>query len=85
MTSVKRKIENLARDQNPPEVRIGYLAEDYDGISQYVAVRLSRGSSSSALARVSIGGTSGKFPIEEGAKVSVVMVKGTIEVISLGG
>jgi hypothetical protein len=85
MRTIKRQIQNLARAENPPEVRIAYLAEDFDGIGQYVAVRLSRGSSSSALARVSIGGTSGKFPIEEGARVSVVMVKGTLEVISLGG
>lgn len=85
MTTIKRQIEKISQDENPSQVRIGYLAEDFDGISQYVAVRLSRASSSSALAKVSIGGTSGKFPIESGARVSVVMVKGTLEVISLGG
>jgi hypothetical protein len=85
MTTLKRQIEKIAKEENPVEVRIAYLAEDFDGIGQYVAVRLSRGSSSSALAKVSIGGTSGKFPLEAGARVAVVMVKGTLEVISLGG
>ena len=85
MTNLKRQVQKIAKDENRSPILIGYLAEDFDGISQYVAVRLSRGSSASALARVSIGGTSGKLPIEEGAKVSVIMKKGTLEVISLGG
>ena len=82
---IKRQVEKIAQAENPPQIRLAYLAEDFDGISQYVAIRLSRGSSASALARVSVGGTSGKFPVESGAPVSVVMVKGTLEVISLGG
>ena len=82
---MKRQIEKLSKAENPPQVRIGYLAEDFDGIAQYVLVRMSRGSSSSARARVSIGGVSGKFPIESGARVTLVLVKGTVEVISLGG
>jgi len=85
VTTIKRNIQKIAKAENPAEIRIAYLAEDFDGIGQFVAVSLSRSSSSSALARVSIGGTSGKFPIEAGAKVSVVMVKGTLEIISLGG
>lgn len=81
----KHKIEQLSKEVNPPQVRLAYLAEDFDGISQYVLIQMSRASSSSAYAKVSIGGGSGKFPLEAGAKVGVIMVKGTLEVISLGG
>jgi hypothetical protein len=85
MTSIKKSITNLAEEVNTPKIRFGYLAEDYDGLSQYVLVSLSRGSSSAALARVSIGGGAYKFPLENGALVSVVSINGVLEVISLGG
>ncbi len=85
MTSVRKTIKDLSIQTNKKQVRIAYLAEDFDGLAQYIMVQLSRGSSSSALARVSIGGGSGKFPLESGAKVSVITINGVLEVISLGG
>lgn len=85
MTSPRKLVKDLSISSNPKQVKIGYLAEEFDGIAQYILVQLARGSSSSALARISIGGGSSKYPLETGAKVSIVFVNGSLEVISLGG
>jgi len=85
MTSPSKRIRDLSREVNAKQVRIGYLAEDYDGIQQYIMVQLSQGSSSSAMARISIGGGSYKTQLEAGAKVSLITVRGGLEIISLGG
>jgi len=80
--SVKRMVRDVAQNAAPREIKRAYLAEDYDGVGQYVLVSLSLGSSSSALARVTVPGY--KFPIETGCPISVTMNNGSIEVVSLG-
>lgn len=80
--SIKRLVREVAQNASPREVKRAYLAEDYDGVGQYVLVTMSLGSSSAALARVTVPGY--KFPIEAGCPISVTMNNGSIEVVSLG-
>lgn len=80
--SIKRRVRELSQEASPREVKRAYLAEAYDGVGQYVLVTLSLGSSSAALARVTLPGY--KFPVEAGAPISVTMNNGSIEVVSMG-
>lgn len=81
--SIKAAISDVSKNANPKQVRRAYLAEDYDGIGQYVNVSLSLGSSSSAIARVAVTGAY-KVPLESGAEITVTVHKGTVEVVGLG-
>jgi hypothetical protein len=81
--SVRSAVTTLARQAAPKQVRRAFLAEDYDGIAQYVNVSLSLGSSSSAIARVAVSG-SYRVPLESGAEITVTVQKGTVEVVGLG-
>lgn len=66
----------------PPRIYRAYLAEDYDGISQYVLTKLTHGGVSSAYkARVAAGDHSGHTPMPEGSPVVVTSVNGTLEVL----
>lgn len=81
----RRRIQEVSQFGNRPRVFHGRLAEDYDGIGQYVLVNLSAASVSGAYkARVASGdfGTGQFFPT--GTPVSVVSYRGSLEVISLG-
>lgn len=85
MRRTRRLIERISKDANRPRVHRGRLAEDYDGIGQYVMVMLSEGSSSVAYrAKLAIGdfGTGEKIPA--GVIVTVTSYRGQLEVISLG-
>lgn len=68
----------------PRNVNRGYLAEEYDGISQFVLVALSRTSTSAAYrAKVATGdfGTGKRFPV--GTPVAIRSYRGGLEVLSL--
>jgi hypothetical protein len=84
-TTLQRRVKELSRQENRPRAFRGRLAEDYDGIGQYVLVSLSSGSVSSAYkARIASGdfGTNQRIP--KGSLVTVISYHGQIEIISLG-
>lgn len=81
----RRQVEDIARKAVPKGIYHGRLAEEYDGISQYVLVSLSTSSVSvAAKARVAAGdfGTGQRFPV--GTPVSLSVYRGKVEVLSLG-
>jgi hypothetical protein len=81
----KRLVADIAKFAVTPRVYHGKLAEEYDGISQYVKVSLSAGSSSvSYKAKVSAGdfATGQKFPV--GTPVVLYSYRGQVTVLSLG-
>jgi len=66
----------------PPRIYKAYLAEDYDGISQYVLTKLTHGGVSSALKlRVAAGDHSGHTPAPVGTPVKITSINGTTEVL----
>lgn len=68
--------------KRPDRVTIGRLAEDYDGIGQYVLVSLADSSVSAAYkARVAAGDFGGGRRIPAGTKVPVTSVHGRLEVL----
>ena len=81
----RRQVGNIALETVKKGIYRGRLAEEYDGIGQYVLVSLSMSSVSSAYkARVSAGdfGTGQRFPV--GTPVSLSIYRGHIEILSLG-
>lgn len=81
----KTLIGNIAEQRVKPGIYHGRLAQEYDGIGQYVLVSLSMASVSAAYkARVASGdfGTGQKFPV--GTPVSLSVYRGKIEILSLG-
>lgn len=75
-----RLIERASR--LPGRANIAYLAEDYDGIGQYVMVTLARSSSSNAYkAKVAAGDFGGGRVIPAGTKVPVFSARGRLEVL----
>lgn len=81
----KRLVQESQKAATPRSVYKAYLAEDYDGISQYVLVTLALSSSATAYkARIASGdfNTGQSMPI--GTPVSVFSYRGSIEVISMG-
>lgn len=84
MTDLRAQVAFVAGEKNPLPIYSGTLADDYDGISEYVAVALSRGAAGAAIARVAPGSSlSGQFA-PSGTAVSVISINGHLEVISLG-
>lgn len=84
-STVRRRIRELGQEANRPRVYRGRLAEDYDGIGQYVLVSLAQGSVSAGYkAHIASGdfGTGQKIPA--GTPVTVVSIRGRIEIISMG-
>jgi hypothetical protein len=76
LTIVKKSI------QYPPRIYRAYLAEDYDGISQYVLTKLTHGGVSSGYkVRVAAGDHSGHTPMPEGTPITVTSVRGTLEAL----
>lgn len=77
-------IRPLAKDRNKRVFR-AYLAEEYDGIGQWVMVTLSRGSTSGAM-RAKIGAgdfnTGARFPV--GTPVTVFVNRGFVHILDLG-
>lgn len=68
-----------------PKLCRGRLAEDYDGIGQYVMVSLSGASVGSAFkARIASGDFGTNQVIPAGTLVSLFIDRGQIEIMSLG-
>lgn len=87
MTRSVVRIPRRLHEEAKPQRRVfrGILAEDYDGIGQYVAVALSSASVSSAYkARLAAGDFGTGQIIPKGTPVSVFSDHGTLEVLSLG-
>lgn len=82
MSKLKTRVTEISKVALPRETRVAYLAEPYDGIGAYCLVRLSRGSSSSAMA--AIPGSSYRVPQELGTAVSVVSINGVFQIVSMG-
>lgn len=81
----RRSIAEIAKQAVKPGIYHGKLAEEYDGIGQYVLVSLAQSSVASAYkARVAAGdfGTGERFPI--GTPVTIAVYRGKIEILSLG-
>lgn len=79
------KIRELSKVENRPRAQHGRLAENYDGIGQYILVSLSLGSSSASYrARIASAdfGTGQMIPI--GTPVTVVSYRGKLEILSMG-
>lgn len=84
MSDLRGQIASVAADKNAVPVYHGTLADDYDGLHEFVYVALSRGSASAALARVAAGATGAGQATPAGTPVSVVSINGHLEVLSLG-
>ena len=81
----RTRVRELGKTDNRRQVFGARLAEDYDGIGQYVLVALSRGTTGAAYkARVASGdfGTGQVIPF--GTPVSVFSNRGILEIISMG-
>lgn len=84
-TGIKRRVKEIANRSNENQVFHAFLAEEYDGIGQYIKISLSRHSLSAGVrARISVGdfGTSQTMPV--GTPVSVFVYRGLVEIISMG-
>lgn len=85
MLNPKARIKNLSKEENRSRVSRARLAEDYDGIGQYVLINLAKSSTSSAYkARIASGdyGTGQTMPA--GTEVSIISYRGHLEIISMG-
>jgi hypothetical protein len=70
---------------NPSRITRGYLAEDYDGIGQYVLVTLTHAGTSGALrARIASGDFGGGRRFPAGLPVTLHSYRGQLEVLDLG-
>lgn len=78
-------VRELGRTANRTRINRAFLAEDYDGIGQYVKVTLSQNAVTNAFrARISSGdfGTGQIIPV--GTPVAIFANHGQLEVLSLG-
>lgn len=81
----RRRIHELGAKNNRRQVFGARLAEDYDGIGQYVLVALSRSTTGSAYkARVASGDFGTGQIIPSGTPVAVFSNRGLLEIISMG-
>lgn len=81
----REQIRRISQRVNRERVYPGKLAEDYDGIGQFVLVSLSQSSVSTAYsARIAAAdyGTGQRIPA--GTPVSVISYRGRLEIISMG-
>lgn len=78
--TTQNRIRELSR--LPQRLNKAYLAEDYDGIGQYVLVALARSSTSAALrARIASGDFGGSRTFPVGTPVIVSSIRGQLEVL----
>jgi len=83
--NLKRQVADYSRKLNPHLIYRAKLAEDYDGIGQWVLVFLSNGSTSAAYkARVAAGDFATGQLIPERTPVTVFINHGQVEILSLG-
>lgn len=81
----KSLIRKQSREVNQHRVFRAFLAEEYDGIGQFVKITLSKNAVTvGLLARISSGdfGTGQTIPV--GTPVSVFSYRGKLEILSLG-
>lgn len=84
-TTTVSSVRELGRTANQQRVFRAFLAEDYDGIGQYVAITLTKGGTSAALrGRVGAGDFGTGQVIPEGTPVAVFSYKGKLEILSMG-
>lgn len=79
--------DTLGKKLRKPGVFRAYLAEDYDGIGQYMLVSLTRASTSGVFkARVAAGdfNVNSQVSFPHGTPVVVFVYHGEIEIMSLG-
>lgn len=78
-------IKKLATDSTRHRVYRAFLAEEYDGIGQYVKISLSRNAVTVGLqARLCSGDFGTGQLIPEGTPVTVFSYRGKLEILSLG-
>ena len=78
-------VRRIAKTAHQPRVFQAFLAEEYDGIGQYVKLTLSRNAVTAALlGRLGSGDFGTGQTIPEGTPVSVFSYRGHLEVLSLG-
>lgn len=82
--TIQQRITEIAKKATGPALKRGYLAEEYDGIGSNVAIKLSTGSSSAALASVAAGAFGTEQTVPAGTVVTVIEYQGKLEVVSLG-
>ena len=81
ITSVRRS----GQQANRHRIYRAFLAEEYDGIGQYVKITLSRNSVTSGLrARLCSGDFGTGQTIPAGTPVSVFSYRGQLEILSMG-
>lgn len=81
----KRLVEEAQHSVSSKNVFRAYLAENYDGIGQYVLITLAKSSSSAAYkARIASGDFNTGQTMPVGTPVSVFSYRGSIEIISMG-
>lgn len=84
-TTPATAVKKLGRNANQQRVFRAFLAEDYDGIGQYVSITLTKGGTSVALqGRLGSGDFGTGQTIPEGTPVSVFSYKGRLEILSMG-
>ena len=85
LTGPRRQIKELSKQENRSRIHRAHLAEDYDGIGQYVLVSLAQASPSGAYkARIASGDYGTGQVIPAGTAVLVISYRGHIEIISMG-
>lgn len=85
MRTLRERLKELSVQANTPRIYRATLAEDYDGVGQYVLVFLSNGSTSTAYkARIASGDFATGQMVPEKTPVSVFVLHGQVEILSLG-
>lgn len=80
----KARVKEISAKNPKPAFR-GYLAEDYDGIGQYILVALSKSSTSSAYkAKIAAGDFGTAQVIPSGTPVVLFSNHGLLEILSMG-
>lgn len=78
MKQVRTTVAQISRENNPRQVKLGVLMEDYDGMAPYVLVSLSRGSSSSVKARVLQNSAVYGSSLTIGTPISVLCIRSQV-------
>lgn len=85
LETLSSRLAVISKEANRYRVHRAYLAEDYDGIGQYILITLSGGSTSGALkARIASADFGTGQVIPNKTPVSVFINHGRIEIMSMG-
>lgn len=84
-TQPKRAIRERSQEINRTRIHRAFLAEEYDGIGQYVMITLSRNAVTAAFrVRIASGDFGTGQTVPSGTPVAVFSNRGQLEVLSLG-